>query len=1049
MLFAQFPRFWETPEILHLNRLPTRPPLIPYQSAAAARSAKRSQSAWFLSLDGPWKFRLFETPEKLPAKVVGSDFDDSRWAELPVPSNWTSHGHSSPIYTNVQMPFTNRPPLVPKENPTGVYRRTFVLNPKWQKRRTVIHVGGAESVLCLWVNGQWVGMSKDSRLPSEFDLTRFLHAGENQITAVVIRWSDASYIEDQDQWWLGGIFREVYLYSQAPSWIEDVFARPQLDQDNRSGRLDVEVKVNFLTPPVKSHRVAAMLFDPAGRQIARVVAKEKLDVEYAAHRNFARLRLALREVAPWSAEAPNLYTLIVSLHEDDRRGNPHSRALEYTSCRIGFRRIEIRDRKLLINGQVVMMRGVNRHEHDDVAGKALSRESMIRDIVLMKQHNFNAVRNAHYPNDRRWYELCDQYGLYVIDEANIEAHDNYQTICRDPRWHGAFLDRGGNMVRRAKNHASVIAWSLGNESGYGENHDALATWIRSYDPSRPLHYEGAVRAGWKQAGNATYPAGRQATDIIGPMYPEIAEMIAWSKRKGETRPYIPCEYSHAMGNSNGCLKEYWEAFERYEGLQGGFLWEWVDHGLRRETPTGEAYWAYGGDFGEEIHDAEFVCDGLVWPDRKPHPAMTECHKLMQPIGFAAVDLRAGRIRVVNKQYFSGLQWLRFVWFVEVEGKGVAAGDFSPGEVAPQRAKEFLLEGAAEAHPPGEAFLMVRAEAASPTPWCPKGHVVAWEQFRLPGSKKAIGKTRKLAGAAIELRKKRGVAEIDVPHASLKLAVSLRSGRIASLEVGGRIVMEGGPLLNIWRGPTSNDGVKGKEEQWTADWKPLGRWCNAGIDKMRLSGFEEPRIHLSSAGSATIHLDHRWTCRGRDGRTHGIRHRQVYRIETDGMLVVQNVFEVGKSLPDLPRLGVEFALAPGFEHLEWFGRGPGESYPDRKAGLPIGRYRSTVRDQYVPYIVPQEHGLRTDVRWFRISDARIGARFEFSAPASFSASHFRARDLTAAAHTHELKERPETIVCLDARHRGLGTNSCGPDTLDKYKIFPGTYRFGFGLKFSAE
>ncbi|MEM1208951.1 MAG: glycoside hydrolase family 2 TIM barrel-domain containing protein, partial [Planctomycetota bacterium] len=574
-LFEDLPRLWQTPELTQMGRLPGRSSLIPYASAASASRQVRARSPWFLSLDGEWRFKLFDRPEAVPAKAVTPALSDRGWDKLPVPSNWTQHGHSHPIYTNVVMPFENDPPRVPADNPTGVYRRWFDLPESWHGRRIVLNVGGAESVLCLWVNGQWAGMSKDSRLPSEFNITDLLQAGRNHVTATVIRWSDASYIEDQDQWWLGGIYREVFLYSQDHAYVEDVHARPRLNKDWESGRIEVDVKLNFTSEPPQAVHVVAKLLTPEGEPARSLGKPVAIDREYHRHRNTASFSADLRNVAPWSAEAPNLYTLLVSLHPDDGKGKPAKRAIEHTACRVGFRNVEIRDRKLLINGQAVMIRGVNRHEHDPETAKALSTESMVRDIQLMKRHNFNAVRNAHYPNDRRWYELCDEYGLYVMDEANVEAHDNYATICRDPRWRQAFLDRAVNMVTRTKNHPSVIAWSLGNESGYGENHDAMADWIRRYDPSRPLHYEGAVRARWIQRLNVEIGGDRHANDFFGPMYPRVQQLIDWANRNNDPRPCIPCEYSHAMGNSNGTLREYWEAFEKYDGLQGGFIWEWI------------------------------------------------------------------------------------------------------------------------------------------------------------------------------------------------------------------------------------------------------------------------------------------------------------------------------------------------------------------------------------------------------------------------------------------------------------------------------------------
>lgn len=1035
-------RYWELPELTQINRLPARATLIPYPTPAAARRNDRGKSPWVMSLDGDWKFKLFDKPADVPSSATADRCVDGKWPTLPVPSNWTMHGYSTPWYTNIAMPFENDPPRVAEDNPTGVYRRTFELPSDWDGRRVILHVGAAESVVCVYVNGTFIGMGKDSRLPGEFDITAALRPGTNQLAATVIRWSDASYIEDQDQWWMGGIFREVFLYTQDHASIQDVFARARLNDDNRSGRLEVDVTLRFSAAPDRACHVRGELFDARGKPVRTANADGVIDAEYAVHRNIATLSATLARVLPWSAEQPNLYTLVVSLHEDDGKGKPRAKAIECTSCRVGFRRVEVRDRQLLINGKAVMMRGVNRHEHDDARGKALTTEGMVRDIVTMKRHNFNAVRNSHYPNDRRWYELCDEYGLYVIDEADVEAHANYQTLCRDPRWARAFLERGTNMVRRTKNHPCVILWSLGNESGYGENHDALADAIRALDPTRPLHYEGAVRSDWRQGGNALEPGGKRATDIICPMYPQIADVIDRAKRSKDDRPYVTCEYSHAMGNSNGCLKEYWDAFEQHPGLQGGFIWEWVDHGIKQKTQSGETYWAYGGDFGEPIHDAEFVCDGLVWPDRTPHPAMAECHKLQQPVGFELTSAKQRKVAVTNKDCFQDLGWLSFDWRLEIDGKLKGKGALQVGAVKPGGRKALTVPYRAADIPAGsEACLMVTARATRKLPWCPKGHVVAWEQFELP-RRKRDGRKGKRGGkpaGQVEVAHDDGEAVVTCSMNNLRITVDTERAQITTVKRGRTTMLLAGPVLNIWRGPTSNDGVKGKPDHWRAPRKPLGRWCNAGLDQLTLAQ-GEAQVDRRTGGAVVINLKQRWVCKGSD---HGITHIHRYTVTTDGVIHAHNTFDVDAALPDLPRLGVIMTLPKGFDDLTWFGRGPIESYPDRKAGTPVGLYHQSVAEQYVPYIVPQEHGHHTDTRWLELSRGKGQAvRIVGVKPLGFNASHFTPDDLTQAYHTHELTPRDEVTLCLDAAHRGLGTASCGPDTLKPYQITPGTYRYDY-------
>lgn len=1059
------PPFWETPEATHVNRLPGRTPLVPCPTrAAAARFARTldpAASPWALSLDGRWTFRLFERPEAVPARAVQPALADGGWDTLPVPSNWTQHGHSRPIYTNVQMPWTNTPPTLPPEaardNPTGVYRRTFTVPKTWDGRRQVLHVGAAESVLCVWVNGAFVGMSKDCRLPSEFDITPFAKTGRNHIALICIRWSDASYIEDQDQWWLGGVFRGVHLYSQENARIEDLFARADFDPATGRGTLDADIRLGFTVPPEADYHVKVELLDAAGKRVPRAAGTGRVSRHYTVDRNVANVRAEGLHIKPWSAESPTLYTAAVSLHASDAKGRPRTKAIEHAVVRVGFKRVETGDRQLLVNGAPVMIRGVNRHEHHETRGKALTREGMVQDILLMKQNNFNAVRNAHYPHDPRWYGLCDEYGLYMVDEANVECHANYTTLCRDPRWHDAFVDRAVNMVKRTKNHASIILWSLGNESGYGENHDAMATWIRGYDPGRPLHYEGTVRAGWTQGQDVPERGDPHASDIFGPMYPQIDRMIAYSKSNHDPRPYIPCEYQHAMGNSNGCLQEYWDAFEQYDGLQGGFIWEWVDHGLKQTEDDGRGnktvWYAYGGDFGELsdgwVHDAEFVCDGLVGPDRTPHPALSECRKVQQPVGFA---LRGRTLTLTNKDWFTDLGWLTFNWSVEVEGKTVVKGIVKPGKLGPQKSRKFALKLDREGWPAGEAFLRVRGTTTAKTPWCPKGHLVAWEQFAVKSKPAAAPKAPRGGAVAVT----RGKRDVTLSAAGVALVIDAKRARVRRITGDGQTVVQDGPRLNLWRGPTSNDGVKGKDEQWTAEWKMLGRWCRAGLHELALdtSNASSPR-RAADGRSASVVLSDVWSCTDEHGERQEVSHHHTYTLNASGTIDVDNVVRLPTALKDPPRVGVVLSLAEGFTGLEWFGNGlptgaPHETYPDRKSAADIGRYRSTVADEYVPYILPQEHGLKTGVRrctLSRLAGRGRGASLAVGAetPFCFSASHFTPADLTAAYHTHELTPRPETVLCLDAAHRGLGTNSCGPDTLEKYRIKAGRHAWSYTLR----
>ena len=1014
---------WMAPELVQVNRLPMRATLAPFPSAEATRAfvadaqpVNSASSPWLLSLGGDWDFHLAANPNAIPADFVHPDFPCGEgWAPLPVPSNWTMHGYDRPHYTNVQMPFKNEPPSVPDENPTGCYRREFFVPADWNGRRIVIHFGGAESVLYLWVNGTAVGLSKDTRLPSEFDISDFVKCGESNLVSVVcIKWSDASYLEDQDQWWMGGLYRDVYLYSTEKVFIGDVFARASLDDAYQHGTLQVTADIGFQNHREKGWHFEIHLYAPDGTPALQAPMRAVVSTKraYVSNRFQAKFETTIENVLPWNHENPQLYTLTVALL--DAQG----RAVEHSATRVGFRRVEMGDRALLINGQQVMIKGVNRHEWDERTGKVISRADMVRDIEILKQHNFNAVRTSHYPNDELWYDLCDQYGIYLVDEADIETHDFLSYTCRDPRYATAFLERGIRMVQRDKNHASVILWSLGNESGYGPNHDAMAGWIRHYDPSRPLHYEGASWD-WDKFDNKV--PGAAATDLICPMYSGIESLVKYAQTGGDyadRRPIILCEYSHAMGNSNGSLSDYWAAFEQYPALQGGFIWEWCDHGIARKTESGEKYWAYGGDFGDEPNDLNFVCDGLVWPDRSLHPAMAECKKLQQPLAARWHDAIAGVVEVKNKADFTRLNWLRGEWTLEIEGHQIAAGALPRIEVEPGESQKMTLVLPAPM-PAGEAFVTLRFFADKSTAWCDAGHEVAWEQLSLPNAPRHCA----LPGDAATPRA-RGE---NLVLAQGAIEASFANAVLSSLKWSGQEILAAPMNLQIFRGPTDNDGIKG----WTGqDGKPLGRWLHAGYDQIKWQNVET-RIE-----GDTVITQTRGACRA---NPNAFELHQIWQLEGE-TLRVSNRFVIAPDLPDVPQLGVTLALKEGFENLSYFGRGPQENYCDRKAGTLIGLYQSTVSQQYVPYILPQEHGNHTDVRALTLDNGDVAVEFRAaSGPMEAKASHFTPHDLLPAMHTFDLTPRPETWVTLNAKQRGLGTASCGPDTLDQYKIWPGEYR----------
>ncbi len=1014
---------WENPEIVAINRSPAHATLAPYPSEQMALAGQRDASPFVRMLNGLWKFHYARNPALVADSMFRQDVDVTGWDTIQVPGNWTMQGYDKPIYTNVQMPFPANPPYVPQEdNPTAVYRRTFILPDQWQGREVFVCFDGVESAFYVWINGYQVGYSQDSRLPAEFDITPYVHAGENTIAAMVIRWSDGSYLEDQDHWWQAGIYRDVWLYATPQVHISDIFCLTELDEHYVDAVLRVRARIGgYDNASTEGYTVQMQLYDAKGGAVFAAPVSAPIWVS-----DFEILKVDLEQAisAPskWSAEKPDLYTVVLALRDDQ------GRIIEAESCQIGFRRVEIKDRQLLINGQPVLMRGVDRHDHHDQLGKTVPFADMLTEVRLMKQFNINAVRTSHYPNDSRWLDLCDQFGIYVIDEANIECHAVYDRLAHDPQWTTAFVERGKRMVERDKNHPCIILWSLGNESGYGPNHDALAGWIRGYDPSRPLHYEGAMRRDWK--------SGHLASDIVCPMYPTIERIVEYGEDPSNTRPLIMCEYAHSMGNSTGNLKEYWDAIESHHGLQGGFIWDWIDQGLLKVDDKGQEYWAYGGDFGDEINDGNFCINGLIWPDRTPHPALYEYKKIVQPVGIKAIDLAKGVVQVTNKQYFSDMSAFRGTWELAADGTVIQGGDLPVLHIAPQGVQQVSLPIRRPQLAPGaECFLTVRFVLARAAAWAGEGHVVAWEQFQMPFQAPAPARISVLEMPALDLRENDG--EIAIVGREFSLTFSKQLGLVSSFVFHGTPLLQSGPLLSIWRAPTDNDGIKLRPDRRML----LSLWQEAGLDRLRLSTRSIKATQLKPQ-MVRISVE---TLAQAEGGLPGFNHRHQYTIYGSGDVVIDNTVIADKGLPPLPRVGLTMTLPGGFEHMMWYGRGPHENYVDRNTGAAVGLYSGSVDEQYVPYIMPQENGNKTDVRWVALRNGQgIGLLAIGAQHLEVSASHLTAQDLYRAFHTCDLTRRDDITLNLDLRQCGLGGASCGPGTLPQYLILPGTFCFGVRL-----
>ena len=960
-------RPWLDPTITAIGRLTTGVPI--------ARGASQS-------LDGEWSFALFDHPDRVPEKAITGPPPERT---LAVPGSWTMQDTGDlPHYTNVQMPFPGPPPALPDRLTTGVYRRTFVTPASWATKQVVLHVDGAESVHAVYVNGAFVGYGTDSRLPSEYDISEHLLTGENAVAIVVMRYSAGSYVEDQDQWWMAGLHRSVSVEARPRVHVRDLRCDTDFDPATGRGTISATGEVAFCTAPTPGWTLRLTLTDPSGAPVGtpqEAPVPHAFSEAYVFTGHTVTANWTVPRANAWSAETPDRYRVTCELV------STKGRVADAVSQLVGLRRIEIRDRQLLVNGQPIWIFGVNRHDHHPDRGKAVRAEDIRRDLEVMRAHNITAVRTSHYPNADVFYDLCDELGMYVVDEANIESHAYNTFICDDERYRPTFLERGARMVQRDRNHPCVIQWSLGNESGYGANHDALAGWIRRVDPSRPLHYEGAILHGdvtvpghipFPQTPNPAWASGGlAATDTVCPMYPHIPAIAEYGAKGLGERPLIMCEYSHAMGNSNGSLADYWETITTTPGLQGGFIWEWKDHGLRQTLPDGSTRLAYGGDFGDTPHDGNFVADGLVSADCEPHPAMQEVAWVYRPV---TVTLVGGRLRVENRQSFLGLGAYRARWTLQVAGEVVREGVLKLPKIAPHTSAEIDLPcgvpaGGAEVH------LSVRFELREATWFGPVGHLVAWDQVTLRAA-------RKRSLPAWTPRDGRSTVD-DLLAAPVELC--------------------------LWRAAIDNDGYKlmpDLSRRLGVGGQSLVRWSDLGVDRL-------PAESL---------VAHQWT-RHATGTQVEYRHRVVVPAE----------------LADLPRVGVAFSIPEAYGDLRWFGRGPLECYPDRQSGAMLGIWDGQPDEP--PYLVPQEFGLRTDCRWFELLDADgAGLRVEILQPHAMHicATRYRAEDLFEAANQADLRPRNELRVHIDVAHRGLGSGSCGPDTLPQYRLPAGEFRFAYRL-----
>lgn len=1011
---------WENPEVFAVGRLVPRATLFPYPSENSALGRDFKASSYYKSLNGTWYFKYSARPADRPMQFYTPGYDTSDWDKITVPGNWEMEGYGTPIYTNVAYPHPKNPPYINHEdNPVGSYKRGFDIPSDWNGRRVYLHFDGSTAGMYVWVNGKKAGYVQSVKNPAEFDITEYVKAGKNEIACEVYRWSDGSYLEDQDFWRLSGIDRDVYIYSTADTRIADVFANADLDGNYRNGVLTVTASVQNNSSSDAGRNILLSLYDAEGKKVYGNKAEKVIN---AGKTDDITFKANLPKINKWGCETPYLYTLVATL--TDNSGN----VIESTSTRVGFRKVEIKDSQLMVNGKPLEVHGVNLHEHHQTAGHVVDRETMMTDIRTMKQHNVNAVRMSHYPQSPLWYDLCDEYGLYLVDEANIEIHgmgaewqgwyDKSKHPAHLPQWKNAILDRQYTLVERDKNHPSVIIWSMGNECGNGENFYAAYDWIKSRDNSRPVQFEQAG-----ENGN---------TDIVCPMYPWIGDMKKYADRTDVTRPYIMCEYAHAMGNSSGNFQEYFNIIRNSKQMQGGFIWDWVDQGLLTEDENGDEYWAYGGDFGayNYHHDENFCINGMVQPDRTPHPGLMEVKKVYQDILFSSSDPKTGEVTVANNFHDTDLSNYTLHWELLKNGEVAVSGNLDKVNIPAGQKKTIKLPVPKTDYNDGNEYhLSLYVLTKNGNEILPAGHEIAREQFAI--TEKADFLPAFTNGSTVRM-KEEGNSYIFELVDGVKIAIDKNNGNLNDYSANGRRLLSWSPQPSFWRAPTDNDWGNGAQ-------KRLNAWRYAGQNKQVASveHTEENGLHKISAKYRLPEVSADYTL--------------TYTIYPDGKLGMESTVE-GGNLPEMMRFGMQFPLDRSHENFSWYGRGPWENYSDRNTASFMGVWNGKVADQFFPYIRPQETGNKTDVRWATLTDNQgYGIKVVGKQPLNVSALDVTPEDLDPGMkknqmHSSDVRHnRHNVFLNVDLGQRGLGgDDSWGRAPHDSYRMNGNKYSYAFIL-----
>lgn len=1005
-------------QILHENREKPHSHFHSYESKEEAVSFERKKSMGFQLLNGEWSFSLTELPEQAPEGFFGEETLSDKWSGIQVPGHWQLQGYGNPHYTNVAYPFPVEPPYVPTKNPTGYYKREVFFSKTSSEKKTIICFEGVDNAFKLWVNDQYIGYSTGSRTPAEFDLTNVLVEGKNSIQVQVCQWSAMSYLEDQDMWWLSGIFRDVYLYERQKEGIYDLFIRPELDDSYTVGRLAIDYCFKERKDE-QEYTIKVEVTDPTNSSVV-------LDETMSATGKEVSHHFKIDNPKHWTAETPHLYQLIIEVYKENR-------LIQVIPQKIGFRTVEVKEGLIQVNGQPILFKGVNRHDWHPTLGRAVPLSYLEKDIQLMKEFNINAVRTAHYPNDPCFYDLCDFYGLYVIDEADIETHgmdivNRRNELSDHIDWQPAYLDRVRRMVIRDQNHPSILIWSLGNESGFGQNHQATTDWIRSYDQTRLIHYEGESRHIFENE----LEQKNYATDLFSTMYTSVEKMQIEGEKRALEQPHILCEYAHAMGNGPGGLKEYMDLFYKYPRLQGGFVWEWIDHGIQQTTPSGEVYYAYGGDFGDKPNDSNFVIDGLIFPDRTPSPALYEYKKVIEPVTIEfSADNR--QVHLINRFDFRNLNTLstQFVWKINGQILDVVAVENL--DIEPREAATILVPKPTVdvTRYEGEVVLSLIFKE-------PKGRFiysdkVAWKQAIV---KSALPKLieKKAFSSTVEDKK------LIITSNDVQLCFDLQTGHMLEWTYRGKPLVTGQPKINFWRAVTDNDRL-GQEEFYTApmtdEWYEYGvNQLAERVESVQVDEQEEAILVITNSTQAAVSRD--W----------GVRLERTYRIFGKGAVEISvKGIPFGNKPKTLPKIGLQLYLAKEFQTVNWYGFGPNETYADSCQSGYLDNWEKSVNEMFTPYVRPQENGNRMETRSVTIrNEAGVGVTIS-GVPFQFSVRNYSTEQLDKAEHTYELTELDAVELNLDYQQYGLGSASCGPEVAEVYKLYNEPFNFSFVIDYS--